>query len=220
VVSYVQMLGQESNSSLGIRTVEWLKGNGARGLVNQIESIYYSLNAPAKGGKPLKSLPNQPGTALTRSGRRVRIRYYRPRDIRPIIHPALPGEGRWRATFSGGGSRPPVLVTSYRPTPVYPDVVAGVAWIDSSRTSAWLYPGISEPAVTMASRGPEEVPETMRSRLVATFNSGFKLSDSGGGFASGGHTYAPLKTGLATFVRYNTGKVDILPWSGGGGGLH
>ena len=36
----------------------------------------------------------------------------------------------------------------------------------------------------------------MRSKLVATFNSGFKLADSGGGFASGGHTYAPLQAGL------------------------
>ena len=47
---------------------------------------------------------------------------------------------------------------------------------------------------------------------MATFNSGFKLSDSGGGFASGGHTYAPLKAGLATIVRYRNGRIDVIAW--------
>ena len=67
----------------------------------------------------------------------------------------------------------------------------------------------------MSSRGPEEVPTELRSKLVATFNSGFKLTDSGGGFAIGGHTYAPLHDGMATFVRYRNGRVDISRWAGG-----
>jgi hypothetical protein len=67
----------------------------------------------------------------------------------------------------------------------------------------------------MSSRGPEEVPTELRSKLVATFNSGFKLTDSGGGFAIGGHTYAPLHDGMATFVRYRNGTVDITRWAGG-----
>ena len=54
-----------------------------------------------------------------------------------------------------------------------------------------------------------------RSKLVATFNSGFKLSDSGGGYATGGHTYAPLKDGFATIVRYTDGHVDVINWMGG-----
>ena len=55
----------------------------------------------------------------------------------------------------------------------------------------------------------------MRSRLVATFNSAFKLSDSGGGFASDGHTYAPMRNGIATIVRYRDGRVDVVAWTGG-----
>jgi hypothetical protein len=132
-----------------------------------------------------------------------------------VIHPALRGEGVWQATYTKGGQQPPVLITSYRPDPNYPRMVAGVAWIDATRTTTWLYPGIQEPAVTMASRGPEEVPQRLRFKLVATFNSGFKLSDSGGGFASGGHTYAPMKNGLATFLRYTNGAIDVRAWSAG-----
>ncbi|MGI8506327.1 MAG: hypothetical protein ACR2MK_05895 [Solirubrobacteraceae bacterium] len=219
LVSYAQMLTQPSDSSLSIRSVEWMRDNGARGLVNKVESIYYSLNAPATGGPALRSLPQQPGAGPPLTGRaRPPARtpsYYRPPRIRPVIHPALPGEGVWHATFSAGGSRPPVLVTSFRPDPNYPQNVAGVAWIDHTRTSVWLYPGRLEPAVSMTSRGPMEVPPELRRRLVATFNSGFKLQDSGGGFASGGHTYAALKPGLATIVRYRDGSVDVKAWSGG-----
>jgi Phosphodiester glycosidase len=116
---------------------------------------------------------------------------------------------------SGGAAQPPVLVTSYRPDPDYPQMVAGVAWIDSTRTSTQLYPGRAEPAVSMPSRGPMEVPASMRGRLLATFNSAFKLSDSGGGFASNGHTYAAMRDGVATIVRYRDGRVDVVAWTGG-----
>jgi hypothetical protein len=213
--SYAKAVTQASNSGLGIRTVEWLRDNGARGLVNKVESIYYSLNAPATGGPGLKALPHQTALGGSAAAAHRKIHYYRPAAIPPVMHPPLPGEGQWHATFAEGGTRPPVLVTSFRPDPNYPQLVAGVAWIDSGRTTTWLYPGRLEPDVPMASRGPEEVPPRLRSRLVATFNSGFKLVDSGGGFAVGGHTYAPLKDGLATIVRYTDGRLDVIPWSYG-----
>jgi hypothetical protein len=213
LISYVGMAATPSNSSLSINSVEWLRGNGLRGLVNSVESLYYSLNAPATGGPALRALPRQASVAGGRT--RVVVRYYRPHRIDPVIHPALPGEGVWHATFADGGAHPPVLITSFRPNPLYPQLVAGVAWIDASQTSTWLYPGAQEPAVAMPSRGPEEVPTSKRGKLVATFNSGFKLSDSGGGFASGGHTYAPLHDGMATIVRYTDGRLNIIDWTSG-----
>jgi hypothetical protein len=217
LVSYAGAVVSPSNSSFGIRTVEWMKDNGLRGFVNYIENVYYSLNAPAKGGKPLHALPKLAG-ALDAAGalRRRGIPSYRPPAIRPLVSPALPGEGVWRATFAPGGSSPPVLITSFRPDPAnYPDLVAGVAWIDHTRTSVWLYPGRLEPGVTLPSRGPMEVPPHKRSQLVASFNSGFKLTDSGGGFGLDGRTYAPMKGGVATIVRYRDGHVDVIGWTGG-----
>jgi hypothetical protein len=217
LVSYIIAVTGPSNASLGVNTVEWLRDNGARAIVNQVENWYYSLTAPSKGGPALKSLPTQAGAlaAAERAARRARASYYHPRPIRPVIHPALPGEGVWHPTFAGGGPNPPVLITTFRPQADYPQLVAGVAWINHTRTSTVLYPGIQEPSVSMASRGPEEVPPAARKRLVATFNSGFKLADSGGGFAIGGHTYTPLKDGLATIVRYADGHVDVISWTGG-----
>lgn len=217
VASYAGVVLQTSNSSLGIRTVEWLRDHGARGLVNAVESLYYSANAPSTGGPALRRLPTLPG-GLSGAGAAARsavARAYRPPKIVPVISPALSGEGVWRPTFTGGASAAPVLVTSFRPDPAYPQVVAGVAWINRARTSTWLYPGRLEPAVGMGSRGPMELPAGKRRLLVAAFNSGFKLADSGGGFASGGHTYAAMKPGLATILRYRDGTIDVRAWTGG-----
>jgi hypothetical protein len=93
-------------------------------------------------------------------------------------------------------------------------MVAGVAWIDTTRTRVTLNPGILEPNVSLP-RGPEEVPAALRARLLATFNSAFKLEDDNGGFALDGRTYAPMRAGQATIVGYANGRVDVQSWSGG-----
>jgi len=59
------------------------------------------------------------------------------------------------------------------------------------------------------------VPPELRSSLLATFNSGFKLEDSGGGFFSQGHVYAPLRYGQATLIGYSDGAADVRTWTGG-----
>jgi hypothetical protein len=214
--SYVKTMASPSDSSLGIRTVEWMRDNGARGLVNRVENIYYSLSAPSTGGPALRTLPDQPGVATaTAAGRHHQLKGYRPPRIHLVIHPALPGEGVWRAPLAGSRTDPPVLITSFRPNPSYPQLVAGVAWINRTNTHVQLYPGRLEPSVVLPSRGPMEVPTELRPKLVATFNSGFKLSDSGGGFAIGGHAYAPLHDGLATILQYRNGRMDVRAWTGG-----
>jgi hypothetical protein len=130
-----------------------------------------------------------------------------------LIRPALPGEGQWRGTGPLVANAAPVLVTTFRSDPSYPQLVAGVAWIDHARTRVALYPGRYEPPNDGAQ--PAEVPGGLRSRLLAVFNSGFKLEDSGGGFYSQGHLYAPLKYGQATLIGYSDGSVDVRSWTGG-----
>jgi len=214
VFSYVTTMLKPSNSSLGIRTVEWLRDHGAARLVADAESFYYSLNAPAKGGPQLKALPNV-GVAgpLAASVKTVE----RPARIVPLTTVALPGEGIWHTTQRGESrTHPPLLVTTFRSNPAeYPRLVAGVAWINTSRAVISLYPGRMEPAVTLPSRGAMEVPAEFRHRLLATFNSGFKLGDSHGGWGYHGHAYAPMRAGQATFVRYKDGRYDVISWQGG-----
>jgi hypothetical protein len=202
-----------SNTSLKVRTVEWLRDNDATGVVSDIESFYYSLNAPATGGPPLKRLPRVGTGAGVGTGARAQVASYAPTPIATVITPVLPGEGQWRGTGPLVASAPPVLVTTFRPDPNYPQLVAGVAWIDHTRTRLELYPGRYEPPADGSQQA--EVPPALRSSLLATFNSGFKLEDSGGGFFSQEHVYAPLKDGQATLIGYRDGSLDIRTWTGG-----
>jgi hypothetical protein len=215
VISYVSALTSASNSGFGIRSVEWMRDHGAAALVSKVENLYYSLNAPSKGGPALRALPSQ-GAAAGAAGARAAlpVRLYRPPRIKPIIDPALPGEGVWHPTRANAGVNPPILVTSFRAEPAYPRLVTAVAWIDPRRASVSLYPGRIEPSVPIP-RGSMDVPVRYRRKLLATFNSGFKLSDARGGFAIAGHTYAPMQPGIATLIRYTNGRLNIRAWSGG-----
>ena len=203
--SYVGAITGASNSSFTIRSFEWLRDHGAAQIASQIESVYYSMNAPSTGGAALHKLP------LTIRQAEAAVH---PPNVVPLISPALPGEGVWAPSQTFAGRNSPVQVTQFRSDPLYPQMVAGVAWINTSRTWVGLYPGRLEPSVSLP-RGPMMVPDASRGRLLATFNSGFKLSDSRGGFALGGHTYAPLKAGLATVIGYKDGRMDIESWSAG-----
>ncbi len=203
MISYATTLVGPSNSSFVIRTFEWLRDHGAARIASQIEGVYYTLNAPATGGPPLSRLP------LSSRARAVA----HPQDITPAIRPALAGEGVWVPSETWSGNSAPVQFTQFRSDPSFPRMVAGVAWIDPRRTTVVLYPGRLEPSVPLT-RGPMEVPPAFRSRLLATFNSAFKLADSGGGFALGGHTYAPMQAGMATLVKYTNGSLDIQAWRG------
>src|SRR5947209_7745400 len=181
--SYLGAVTGPSNSSFTIRSFEWLRDNGAAAIASKVENVYYSVNAPSTGGSALHKLP------LTLQRAQAALH---PPNVAPLISPALPGEGVWvpSETFSGRNS--PVQVTQFRSDPAYPQMVAGVAWINAARTWVSLYPGRLEPSVSLPTRGSMMVPAASRTRLLATFNSGFKLSDAGGGFAVGGQTYAPL----------------------------
>ena len=107
LVSFASTMAQPSNSSFFINVVEWLRSNGARGLVNRVENEYYSLTAPAKGGPALRRLPGQKGAlaAAVAVPRHLTIHHYLPPAIKPLST-GLPGEGIWHATWAGGGSRP------------------------------------------------------------------------------------------------------------------
>ena len=206
-LSFAAAMSAPSNSPFGVRAIEWLRDNGAATLVSDIEALYYGWNAPSTGGSRLKALPRV-GVASADAANG-----YSPPQIAPVIDPPLPGEGQWHATGPLVAGAPPVLVTTFRPDANYPHMIAGVAWIDSSRAWLQLYPGRYEPP--QAANTLAEVPPQLRGWLLATFNSGFKLEDDRGGFVALGHVYAALKDGQATFIRYRDGTANIVTWSGG-----
>ena len=107
------------------------------------------------------------------------------------------------------------LYTTSFPVPHQPGVTAYAAWIRTSSTDLALYPGYKGPGPTSLARGPEEVPPSARSRLLATFNAGFYEADARAGFYVNRTLYFPMVSGLATVVRYRNGRVDVVAWHGG-----
>ncbi len=211
-LSYLGDITEPHNVAFGVSTVEWMRAHGGNGIVSQIEDWYYTLTAPSKGGPPLHSLPKVGVAAASGAGGPAQP--YRPPDVKPLIHPSLPGEGVWRPAAAHAGSQPPVLLTTFRSDPEYPQFVAGVAWIDSQRTHLSYVPGLAEPP-EISHRGPAEVPAALRKGLVATFNGGFPLETSNAGLVYRGHTVASMVDGIATLIVYRDGKIDIVRWHGG-----
>ncbi len=218
VYSYVTTMTKPSSLPLSVRSVEWIRANHGAWLVNSVEHYWFSWTAPSPGGPALKKLPSV-GTPVRNVKpppvKRVkRARPYRPARIVPLLRPALPGEGVWQATGQWVNGAPPVLVTTFRPDRDYPRIVAYVAWIDHTRTQLALYPGRYEPPGA-SPRGPMEVPQGQRYRLLATFNSGFTYGDGRGGFGINGQTVTQLRAGDGTVVAYRNGGVDVRTWKGG-----
>ena len=211
IYSYATWMLRPSSMAFFPRSVEWVRADLPFGnqLVDQIEHTYYSWNAPKKGGPQLTSLP-----ATGRAAAAPRKTAAWPPRIKPVFAHRLPGEGIWKSTAPPVEGAPPVLVTTFRPELDYPRIVAYAAWFDHTRTALASYPGRYEPP-NAAVRGPMMVPYDQRSRLLATFNSGFIYSDTNNGSTDNGRINEPLAKGNATLLGYRDGRVAIVRWSGG-----
>jgi len=219
--SYTATMLQPSSLPLGVRSVEWLRNHHANWLVDEVERVYYSWNAPKKGGPQLGRLPvvglGLPARRAVTRSRRVKARAAPaqwPRRIEAVFAHPLPGEGVWKRTGPAVDGRPPVLVTTFRTERDYPRIVAYVAWFDHTRTALAFYPGRYEPPNAPV-RGPMSIPYDQRWRLLASFNGGFTHIDGNNGSSINGLSYEPLQDGLATLIGYRNGRVDIKTWTGG-----
>src|SRR5262245_5649866 len=210
IYSYASWMLEPSSTAFFPRSVEWVRADVPFGnrLVDEIEHIYYTANAPSKGGPQLTSLPSAGHPSKTPSGAAW------PPRIKPVFRHPLPGEGIWKPTGPPVNGAPPVLVTTFRTEVAYPRIVAYLAWFDHTRTSLAFYPGRYEPPHA-AIRGPMMVPYDQRSRLLATFNSGFIYSDVNNGSTDNGRINEPLAKGNATLLGYRNGRLAIVIWNGG-----
>jgi hypothetical protein len=216
-VSYTSWMVRPTSMSWQVNSVEWVRHSVPFGnwLADEAERVYYTQNAPSKGGPQLKSLPtvgvNPPPASPTTPKPQAAAW---PPPVQPVFPHPLPGEGVWKPTGPPVDGSPPVLVTTYRPELAYPQIVAYVAWFDHTRTDIAYYPGRYEPP-NAAVRGPTMVPYDQRSRLLATFNGGFTYTDGNNGSADNGRTNEPLQDGNATLICYRDGRIAIVKWAGG-----
>jgi hypothetical protein len=198
-----------------------LKDHGGRGLVLWGERWWYTHHQPPVGGKPNTSLLGAPNTSASpptaiyspppSKNQYVPPHLDPPKDIRPIASNPLPREGVWKQVGPTVDNVPTEYVAYLRPDNVHNTLTTGVAWMDTKLLSGVLVAGTQSPG---GGGWPwhADVPKSKRSSLAATFNSGFLLADSGGGFYSNGQTAGQLRNGSASLVFYKDGTVTVGEW--------
>jgi hypothetical protein len=238
------------NQSLEAKWADWLRAHHAGWFAQHFEEIYYSLQAPAKGGRPrgLNAVPATvplplpgaasrptaapttaapttaapttaapttaapttaaPTTAAPTTAQPVGLPP--PKPVPLVVHPALPGEGKWQPTGPLVDGVPALYVAQFRADDIYTSELTTAVWIDTKLLRLKLVPGSTEPGGTWAH--PPYVTPAELPYLVAAFNGGFRFQDARGGIYLEGKVGVPLVPGAASFVIYKDGKVNIGTW--------
>jgi hypothetical protein len=204
--------GKDSGTA---RLAEWARDHELGFVVNQLEDWQYQLNPPKVGGAlPADALARMNATAPAAgaapqapAGPLIALRA----PMRPLVSPALPGEGVYRTLATAHG-QPLVQGTYVRPDSEHTSYEAAVAWISGKYSRFQLHPGFREPGETFDV--PPTIPEGQRTDLVATWNGGFRITDGGsrGGFYLDGKTAGELRDGAASEVFYRDGSIKIGVW--------
>ncbi len=176
-------------------------------------SVYSFGGAPSYGSEagvamkhPITAMAVSPGGAgylLAAQG------YYNsPAPLTPSAGTWAPGAGRWTPIGPTLGGAPVEFSTWLSPAPGVP--AASVVLIEQGQTRAALYAGYDQPSGTWTYS--TSIDPSLRPSLVASFNSGFRLDASQGGFYQDGIWATPLVNGAASLVIHNDGSVNIGQW--------
>lgn len=195
------VLAAPGTDSVTARLAEWGRDHYLGAVITFSENIQYRLNPPKLGGKPNTDLLNVFNSSGSLSGQ----------ILSPVVTPALPGEGSFKTVVSVGNS-PAIRIAYLRPDQLHTSFLAGIAIMKSSSLRFALHPGFNEPGKLKNYKTPNFISPSNLNGLVATFNSGFKIKDSLGGYFSEGFTAKPLVEGAASFVIYADGHADIGTW--------
>jgi Phosphodiester glycosidase len=203
-------LTMPGGGTMSERLAEWARDHYLGPLVTLGEKLTYQ--APKVGGAPSFALTAPPAASQPAPG----VTATPPARLKSLAGHPLPGEGVWRVVGTVGG-QPAMYATYLRASKVYSSYVSGIVSINQSLVKFSLRPGTEDPGPGNWHAQPDIPPGTRRG-LLATFNGGFKISSSDGGFYLNGKTYGRLTKGVASIVYYRDGQIAIGNW--GHGGLH
>lgn len=209
VVDLGTALSQPSQDSVAARTAEWARSRGLGDLVSWTEWAAYELNPPPTGGAPSAGIPidarpvpsTAPGSGPCGS-----------QDVATPAGAPLPNEGAWQPIERVGG-RDAILATFVRPDSLHTRFLAGITCIDQSLARFTLHPGTQVPGGTGWTQ--KSTVAGSLGGLLATFNSGFLMADSHGGFWMDGKSSGHLVAGQASMVFTRDGRLDVRSWEGG-----
>jgi hypothetical protein len=201
------------------RVAEWARDHYLGPLVTLGEWVSYK--SPKVGGKPSFSLagptastslniaPNAPTRAPGR--RKKRSGSSAPERLSSPAGTPLPGEGRWRVLYRVRHV-PAIYGTYLRPDHLHTSYVAGIVSMNPRLLRFELRPGTEDPGPGNWGGAQPVIAAGARHGLAATFNSGFKIAQSGGGFYLNGTYRGSLRDGVASMVYYRGGSLTIGTW--------
>jgi hypothetical protein len=203
-------LAAPGTDSTAARLAEWGRFNGLGWAVSGLEQAQYAMNPPAVGGSLAGGIPQvgPDGARPRKTGSSGQLAP--PSPIPAQATPSLPGEGSWQSLVSLKGE-PVIRAAFLRPDAQHTSYLVGVAWLDQKRLKLALHPGFRVPGDPGLAQ-PSSVPVSQRNRLLATFNSGFTMTDANGGYWQDGQSAVPLRDGAASMVFYKDGHVDVARW--------
>lgn len=193
------------------RMAEWARNHYMNSLITFGEWLTYS--APKKGGNPNVSFKKLGGQAVHKKQHYHGLRPDIPANIGSPAGRPLPGEGVWKVAVSVKGL-PAVFKTYVRQSKTYSSYYAGLVSMDQRLLRFSLRPGTEDPGYGHWG-APMDIPSGHRHGLVATFNSGFRVASSGGGFYLNGHYDQGLVKGAASEVYFKNGQLRIGRWGVG-----
>jgi len=202
-----QALTAPGGGSLSTKLAEWARDHYLGPVVTFGEWLTYS--PPKVGGKPAFSF-------VVPKGSQQKFKHVQ--GFQPIIparlsSPAgtpLPGEGVWRVLETVKGE-PAIFGTFLRVDAVHTSYASGIVSMDQRLVTFQLRPGSEDPGPGHWNAQPW-IPPGTRAGLLATFNGGFKLDSSGGGFYLNGSYRGTLTDGAASVVYYRNGTIRIGEW--------
>jgi hypothetical protein len=200
------------------RLAEWARDHYLGPAVTFAEWVTYT--PPKVGGEPSFSLalPTTGATQGTGGHHRHKSKHQltgpgfgRPDKLASPAGKPLKGEGHWRI-LARAHNVPAIYGTYLRPDKVHTSYVAGIASMNPHLLRFELHPGAQDPGAGNWGRAQPVIPPGRRRGLMATFNGGFKVASSQGGFYLHGTTRGVLQRGIASMVYYKNGDLKIGVW--------
>lgn len=198
--SYVSAVNAPGYASFGDKTSQWLRDHGAGGIVDSVETWYYTRHVPSTTAADVKQFDR----GAPASDALLKL----PALPKPVGSATPP---RWQPGRPAATGRPALYTSSFEPDRAHPSVIAGVAIIDSDAVKLHLMTGTAQPR-SVANRSIARVPTGDIASLVAVFNSGFRFGDIAGGVYAFGHELKPLHVGSATAVIDDHGRLTVGQW--------
>jgi hypothetical protein len=209
-----QAVTSPGGGSFSSKLAEWARDHELGALVTFGEWATYQ--PPKTGGKPSFDLTVPKGESIGSPGgdhkRGTIVASEAPTTLSSLAGKPLPGEGQWRVLESVDGE-PAIFSTFLRQSETYSSYVSAIVSMDPKLVKFYLHPGSEDPGP--GNWGPNSepfIPPGKRTGLLATFNSGFKMDASRGGFYLNGSSIGVLQPGAASVVYYKDGTAKVGQW--------